>query len=300
MNKLAETIIRDIWTRSEGTRVFLPQAVYRGVWWEGPALYKNADFPTELAWSEGWDSYFSVLSFTNPERTGANVEGDIGVMWLDLDYIPEDQEAYPYLLREVGFAPTYLWESSPGHYQAVWFTEPVNKFEWRALAKAFTDRIAGADPGGWHETKVLRVPGSINYKRGGVEGRVLIHPDVPRVIRPIDPWELSRMSGPLTTGGGSLPMPRPVSNDDRLRLLIREWQRLPLGVQHWLTISPDQYPYYAPRDRSLLIRGLLVQMKDAGLGADTAFHLIQGRPFDKFVDRPQDLWHEVLKAFGLG
>lgn len=299
MDPTAQNILRRTWERSTGSSIFLPQAVYRGLWWEGQALDPTSGL---VSWyqQDGFDAYFSVLTFNGDERRMDNAPGDIGLMWLDLDYIPQDENPLKYLRQAVGAYPTFLWSTSPGHYQAIYFTNAVPLFEWKPLAKALTDRIEGADPGGWHPTKVLRVPLSVNYKRGGHKGHI-VYQNLPNP-RIYDPWELARTSEALTDPMRSLGpelMPGPISDDDRLRLLVREWQRLPLGVQHWLTLSEEQYPYYAPRDRSLLIRGLLLQMKAAGIEALTAFHLISGRPFDKFRDRPQDLWHEVLKAFGL-
>lgn len=286
-------MLTHIWDRSEGRYVFLPQAVYRGIWWEGQPLLPVSAL-IEYDQLPNYDSYFSVLTFDGDARTQDNVSGTVGVMWLDLDYIPQNQRPVSYLSDNDAF-PNYLWSTSPGHYQAVYFIEPLYVADWKRHAKAFTDRISGADPGGWHPTKVLRVPGSVNYKRGGETGEV-VHIDH-RTVQPAE--NLSK----LVTGGGSLAhpevelMPGAISDDQRLRLLVREWQRLPLGVQHWLTLSEDQYPFFAPKDRSLLIRGLLLQIKGAGIDALTSFHLISGRPFDKFRDRPQDLWQEVLKAY---
>ena len=71
--------------------------------------------------------------------------------WVDLD------EVIPGKLR---YRPTIAIQTSPGRYQGLWkFDRPLLK----SLRKGLNDYCKG-DKGGWMLTKVLRVPGTKNYK----------------------------------------------------------------------------------------------------------------------------------------
>lgn len=71
--------------------------------------------------------------------------------WADLD------EASPHgLVPE----PTYAWETSPGRYSAIW---KVDGLVPSALNQRITYHVK-ADKGGWQYGKVLKVPGTVNYK----------------------------------------------------------------------------------------------------------------------------------------
>jgi len=77
-------------------------------------------------------------------------------LWQDLD------ESDP---RELGdLKPTIAWESSPGRYQALW---KLDKLQEPGVIERLNKGLAksvGADQGSWILTKVLRIPGTYNYK----------------------------------------------------------------------------------------------------------------------------------------
>jgi RepB DNA-primase from phage plasmid/Protein of unknown function (DUF3987) len=94
--------------------------------------------------------YFSTHGFLKPQRR-QNFAAIPNALWADLD------GADP---REIQPKPTIAWESSPGRYAAMWkLDKPMTK----ALSQAVTYHV-GADKGGWSLTKVLRIPGTRNYK----------------------------------------------------------------------------------------------------------------------------------------
>jgi len=102
---------------------------------------------------EGADIYFSILSFDGARRKENALPGNW--LWADLD------EVNPY---EIDLQPTIAWQSSTGRYQALWeLNEYVDSEVLEKVNQKLTYKI-GADKGGWSVTKVLRIPGTNNYK----------------------------------------------------------------------------------------------------------------------------------------
>lgn len=109
---------------------------------------------------EMYDLYFAVNSFQG-DRVSAEANGG-SWLYADLD------EVDPRELLDDAVQPTVAWESSPGRYQCAWRLDQVLEAErLEQLNRAMTYHT-GADKGGWSLTKVLRVPGSKNYKRDEV------------------------------------------------------------------------------------------------------------------------------------
>ena len=97
------------------------------------------------------DVYFCPHGFTAPKRREENA-AEIRTLWADLD------ESDP---RKIIVKPTLAIESSPGRYAAIWLLQgPLKDKELNRRLTYFV----GADKGGWGLTKVLRVPGTRNYK----------------------------------------------------------------------------------------------------------------------------------------
>lgn len=79
------------------------------------------------------------------------------IMYQDLD------ESDP---RQLPLQPELWWETSPGRFQALWvLDQAVEPLELAQLNRAL-NRACHADPGTWNLTRLLRVPGSWNGKRG--------------------------------------------------------------------------------------------------------------------------------------
>jgi hypothetical protein len=80
------------------------------------------------------------------------------VMYQDLDWA--DPRELPDHLQ-----PEVWWETSPGRYQAAWILEDyLEPLEFSRYNRAL-NRACEADPGTWNLTRLLRVPGSWNFKR---------------------------------------------------------------------------------------------------------------------------------------
>lgn len=81
-------------------------------------------------------------------------------LWQDLDEVtPQDCDI-------LGYPPTLYWETSPNRYQALWLLDSSLPPEELAQLNKALNRRLGADKGTWNLTRLLRVPGSYNGKRG--------------------------------------------------------------------------------------------------------------------------------------
>lgn len=103
--------------------------------------------------SNGRDVYWCPHVFSKPARKTENAL-PVKCLHSDLDEAKPRKE-HP---------PTWLWESSPQRYAAVWYLDlamDVQSFE--DLNRDYNYSI-GADKNCWTVTKVLRIPGCINHK----------------------------------------------------------------------------------------------------------------------------------------
>ena len=118
-------------------------------YYDDPVRFGHPIFPQ----NENYDLFFAPNLFTG-QRKNENMAPSV---WL---YADLDEAEYPAL------TPTWYWETSPGNTQAMWkLNEPMDLEAHSRWNKALTT-LTGADPGGWHASKLLRVPSSYNYKRG--------------------------------------------------------------------------------------------------------------------------------------
>lgn len=287
-----EEILEWIWTLSNGTYIFLPRQLREGgvAEWEEGIAYGGHNPATKLSVSRIMadvrqdDRYFSVLTFTNPERKTENVADEKYLTWLDLDFVPEGADPTEGLPD-----PNMLWSTSPGHYQAIWaLSEPYEASKARLL----TDRTPGADKGGWHTTKVLRIPGTENWKRGGVRGGVIRTEPTGTST-----WEAllgDAANSVQEVGTISLEHPHIPSRGEWDKLLASLWNKLPLSVRYNLRNNPRRGPNVS---RSEIIFDVAAMLSRAGVEDKDAFRLIWHAPWNKFLDRPMQLWRDVQKAY---
>jgi hypothetical protein len=108
---------------------------------------------------DGEDTYFSPVQF---RRKGRREENALSSAWLfaDLDNVT------PQACGQAGLWPTVSWESSPGRFQALWRLDDgrLKRRVHGRVNRALTTML-GADASGWDITQVLRVPGTVNFKR---------------------------------------------------------------------------------------------------------------------------------------
>jgi len=128
---------------------------------EVEAAVRHADIESEA----GREVYFCAHLLTEARRAKENVSS-IRSFWADGD-----------LAKFEGFpiSPTAVVESSPGRYHHyVRLDEPLVPEVAIPVNHRITDGI-GADKGGWGATKLLRVPGTLNYKYDPPQPVVLSH-----------------------------------------------------------------------------------------------------------------------------
>lgn len=112
-----------------------------------------------LAWAKdhkrSGDLYFCVTTLSDSRRVKDNVQSS-RYLWQDLDTVDPEKLGW---LR-----PTIAWQSSPGRYQALWRLDKIYEPDRiERINRALAYRV-GADRGSWILTKVLRIPGTTNYK----------------------------------------------------------------------------------------------------------------------------------------
>jgi len=289
------SILSSIWNRSTGRYVFLPRQVRRNgtvVWEEFEAIDTYAPHLVPYLTSEPQDLYFSALSFTEPHRRMEHVPAGIGLVWLDLDYVEVGMDPIT-----IGSRPNFLWSTSPGHYQAVWFLDRQWSYdEWAPMAKSFTDAQPGADRGGWAATKVLRIPSTVNWKRGGTfAGEVLEQHDREVAFTDLISWKdrsARSIYSAALQGHPQLP-----TVGEWYELLGRLWLRIPLSAQ--FNLSPKSKPRTGGNlTRSQLIWEVACTLIRAGFSLEDTFALMWHTPWNKFKDRPRQLWADVQKAAG--
>lgn len=235
--------------------------------------------------SFGEDLYFSACGFTQKKRSN-ETWAPSAVLFADLD------EAVPFDLNP---APTYAWRTSPRMYQAVWFLDRfiTDYQEWAQLNKAMTLHT-NADTGGWQGSKLLRVPGTLNFKRADVSGVplgdvVIWNPDAIHSV-----GTLKKILPDVSVRARRVSDDHPPLGmvEDRTRLMRRYWDAITLRGRSMLTTSNVN-------DRSLHIVRTIHELLNGGLDAETTFHLVWVQPWCKWrTDRndPERLWEEVLLA----
>ena len=156
--------LEEIWDRSQYGWIDLPSKV-NGRWVPCMTAVDDRDAVRARIVSckrDEEDLYFSVQTFSSRRRSVECV-GNTSILWADLDTAPLGGGPSDRLFIEE-WAPTWLWESSPGKTQAIWYLTSGVTPKWAARLSAGMAYAVGADPSGWDLTQVLRVPGTWNTK----------------------------------------------------------------------------------------------------------------------------------------
>jgi len=187
-------------------------------------------------------------------QTASNYPAQRAV-WVDCD------ESYDRKLLEA-LRPSYMWETSPGHTQAVWLLKdemPISEFHRDGFMGMLTQAL-GADKSGVDVSQLLRVPGTWHHKGKPFHGKVL------------------RTAGTVYT---------------RAMLLQRVARQLgfPAGLASELA-AEDPYG-----DRSKLLWKFGRSAAELGLPQDLTFKLIKATKWNKWHDDPDRLKDDIAKAY---
>lgn len=177
------------------------------------------------------------------------------VLWVDCD------ESYNRELLEM-LKPTLMWETSPGHTQALWLMR--DKFE---LAEYHRDgfigmliQAIGADKSGSDVSQLLRVPGTNHHKGKMFHGRIVRNTSVVYTRAQL----LSRVAKGL---GFSPALASELAAED------------PYG------------------DRSKLLWKVSRSAAELGLAQDLTFKLIKATRWNKWRDEPERLKEDIGRAY---
>lgn len=225
---------------------------------EGPIIHSSAPKLPEKDDSVDW--YFTpAVSHGETRRikkgsTGTNYPAQ-KVVWVDCD------DSYDRKLLEA-LRPSYMWETSPGHTQAVWLLKdemPVSEFHRDGFMGMLTQAI-GADKSGVDVSQLLRVPGTWHHKGKAFEGKVL------------------RSQGTVYT---------------RSILLQRVARQLGFGAGLASDIGAED-PY---GDRSKIIWKISRNAAELGLPEDLTFKIIRATAWNKWKDDDNALRGDVASAY---
>lgn len=177
------------------------------------------------------------------------------VVWVDCD------ESYDVKLLEA-LKPSYMWETSPGHRQAVWLLKdplPKDEFHRDGFMGMLTHALGG-DKSGVDVGQLLRVPGTWHHKRKPFQGRLL------------------RSTGTVYTRG---------------RLLGSVARSLGFPASLASELGADD-PY---GDRSKLLWKFARTAAELGLDQKLTFKLIRACAWNKWRDEPDRLREDIANAY---
>lgn len=245
-------------------------------------LMEDEDPLDEQPW--GKDVFFSPLRFYG-KRSNDTAQPPFGVLFADLDGAPQDSPAF------LEFKPSIMWETSPGNFQAVWrLRQSISSLTmWSNLNQRLTYAL-GADKGGWHASKLLRVPESVNWKRHafGSPAQTLYVGGYDMASLNERLPQIQKQDNPLYSNH-----PKPLSEVDARALIIQNWDHLTLRTRSMLARPLSEIP-----DRSLHIVRTAWMMLEDGVQPEHAFHMIWWAEWNKWrTDRydPARLWYEITQ-----
>lgn len=236
------------------------------------------------------DLYFAPNLFDGKRRIEQNVSPE-KVLYADLD--PVDPDA----LGEL--RPTIAWESSPGHYQAVWVLDRERTgASWPGKENHRLTVALEADPSGWDATQLLRVPGRANFKpeykdkNNGkpVRGRGLLWSDGPRYIW--DDFDDLPEVGAVVGDDVEMIDEEIIDSVDRHEV----WARVRLKVSHrcreYLALKTD--PVGADRDQVLW--QIERDLADAGCTLIEIVAIVRPSVWNKYRGRNDELKRLKIEA----
>jgi hypothetical protein len=251
-------IIRKVWRHAEIAGSVWTPHIYRighkaeEKFREGAALSSsNPQFP-EMRDSVDW--YWTPAVSSSDSRK-AKAYSSQRVVWVDCD------ESYDNALLE-SLKPSYMWETSPGHKQALWLLSeslPSSEFHRDGFIGMLTQALSG-DKSGVDIGQLLRVPGTVHHKRKPFRGRIL------------------RRSGQIWHRG-------------QLLARVAKGLGFPAGLASELG-ADDPYG-----DRSVVLWKFARHAAELGIEQDLTFKLLKATKWNKWADDPDRLRNDIAKAY---
>jgi hypothetical protein len=271
-----ERFLARIWGEVHGF-VFLPKKSDR--WIETPPIRWPGEASDSLL-DQSADQYFCPIVFKADRRLTENAKP---TKWLyaDLDAVNP---------KRLTLLPTIAWQTSPGRYQALWeLDRRISLKQHQDLNRRLTYAV-GADRGGWHLTKVLRVPGTFNFKyQPPARVRILwsngpIHKvsTIQDFVKGIESHDIPEVHGLI------LPAEETSSIIERAKGLL-DHRGLELLTAKQAEVG----------ERSDRLWELECRLIECGLSPEETFVIVRETVWNKFKERErgdEQLWSEVNKA----
>lgn len=260
------TLIRKVWRHSKiDGNVWMPSISNIGKsneqFRENPTLSSTYDGPHALDDARDW-YWTPAVSHGETRRikkgkTGTNYPAQ-RVLWVDCD------DSYDRKRLE-DLRPSFMWETSPGHVQAIWLMrESFDLSEYhRDGFMGMLIQAIGADKSGVDISQLLRVPGTWHHKRTPFKGQVLAS------------------SGRVWTRGALL---------SRVAKVLG----FPAGLAAEIGA---QDPY---GDRSKQMWKFERTAAELGLPQDLTFKILKACHWNKWKDSPDSLRADIESAYALG
>jgi hypothetical protein len=230
------------------------------------------------------DVYYCPHLFETPRRRKDNVVS-CPTIWADLDTCPPNK---------VQLTPSFIIESSPGRYQALWSLAhviPAHVAEDISKRLAYFHAEDGCDRSGWDLTQLLRLPGTPNYKyTDQPQVRLLSHNSVLYTPNDFRGYPEVKHSAFLKT---PMPSAAQLPQEDPEDILQKYKHALLPATYDLFTITPDG----EWSEKLWKLEMLLLEM---GMTREEVFVVCWGAACNKYRRDGKDrsyLWVEVCRAF---
>lgn len=284
---LARKFLTLVWAaQPRGGYVF--QSFKSGDLWEDEPVPHMSDVPRPKN-PRAADCYFSPCAFTGKRRLNEKAKPS---RWLYADLDEVDPRDLPERIK-----PTVAIQTSPGRYQALWLlSKPIEPTKFQRLNQLLT-YATGADKGGWHASKVLRVPGTRNHKYRGRPrvrlmwfdpNRTYTGKQILNYIR-TEVDEVDALGTPTDSDMPELP------NTTAAHLRKRYRKRLGRRARKLLTVRK----VVKGDDRSARMWELENLCLDAGMSPEEVLIVVRSTVWNKYKGQRRELrmlWQEIQKA----
>ena len=288
MKKYWKEFLKRVWGDPEESKwVFI---AYKGVT-NQEFKQKSYKYPDDInnlvrdleEYNEWADVYFCPHLFVSGETRRRDLSDYISVLWADKDSGAQS---------DLSPKPTICWQTSDNKYQALWFlNDKLNPEEAEQLNRRLTYKTK-SDKGGWYLGKVLRLPGSINYKYTPPQRGAMLWEDGPEYdSAEFKPSETEEM---ITSefSDNYKPMPKKVPSSSEV--FMNYGRIIPSLAWRILSESPNKNQEWS--EQLWKLERLLAE---AGLPPTEIFAVVRESNWNKYArdNRPEEqLWVEVLKA----
>lgn len=222
---------------------------------------------------KGHDLYWCPRIYPEAKRHGGTALS-CNALYQDLDNLVTPDHAQ----RILGKRPSVVWETSKGSYQAIWYLTELLSPEEFNLLNYRVHKTIGSDQGSWHDTKMIRIPGTRNgknkyssYSEEDRMGKLIVNRKYDKVLPRI--LKVKKVDLPQTSSSDVFIEPSDLGFKE---LLAKHKGIIPAKAKEYLLINEQ---VIGSADRSRIIFGLVKDLYRAKLSDSEVFHLINQSPW---------------------